>query len=123
MIRRPPRSTLTDTLFPYPTLVRSHIVRERRHAVLLHKLRAREIERHLRPRHVRDEEVFAAHSETLAGDEPRHRRHRRARTMLRPGGHDPRAAPRLRFLRPGRIAPVPGTAFARPGPIEEARHA
>src|SRR3546814_7800874 len=24
MIRRPPRSTRTDTLFPYPTLVRSH---------------------------------------------------------------------------------------------------
>src|SRR3546814_17352770 len=24
MIRRPPRSTLTDTLFPYTTLVRSH---------------------------------------------------------------------------------------------------
>src|SRR3546814_8164958 len=71
MIRRPPRSTRTDTLFPYTTLFRSpladdregdapviaggrdeqpHIVRERRHAVLLHKLRAREIERHLRPR-------------------------------------------------------------------------
>src|SRR3546814_17952 len=25
MIRRPPRSTRTDTLFPYPTLFRSHI--------------------------------------------------------------------------------------------------
>src|SRR3546814_10941862 len=25
MIRRPPRSTLTDTLFPYPTLFRSHL--------------------------------------------------------------------------------------------------
>src|SRR3546814_5261364 len=59
--------------------------------LLLHKLRAREIERHLRPRHVRDEEVCAAHSETLAGDEPRHRRHRRARNMLRQVGHDPRA--------------------------------
>src|SRR3546814_4522742 len=28
MIRRPPRSTRTDTLFPYPTLFRSH---DRRH--------------------------------------------------------------------------------------------
>src|SRR3546814_19061993 len=27
MIRRPPRSTLTDTLFPYTTLFRSHWVR------------------------------------------------------------------------------------------------
>src|SRR3546814_550479 len=26
MIRRPPRSTLTDTLFPYTTLFRSHIL-------------------------------------------------------------------------------------------------
>src|SRR3546814_14335055 len=28
MIRRPPRSTLTDTLFPYTTLFRSLILRE-----------------------------------------------------------------------------------------------
>src|SRR3546814_18821489 len=27
MIRRPPRSTRTDTLFPYTTLFRSHMVR------------------------------------------------------------------------------------------------
>src|SRR3546814_13184793 len=27
MIRRPPRSTRTDTLFPYTTLFRSHLVR------------------------------------------------------------------------------------------------
>src|SRR3546814_7830808 len=27
MIRRPPRSTLTDTLFPYPTLFRSSEIR------------------------------------------------------------------------------------------------
>src|SRR3546814_13073759 len=29
MIRRPPRSTRTDTLFPYTTLFRSHILRVR----------------------------------------------------------------------------------------------
>src|SRR3546814_20220670 len=28
MIRRPPRSTRTDTLFPYPTLFRSHRVEQ-----------------------------------------------------------------------------------------------
>src|SRR3546814_16780066 len=28
MVRRPPRSTLTDTLFPYTTLVRSHAVQK-----------------------------------------------------------------------------------------------
>src|SRR3546814_3129077 len=30
MIRRPPRATLTDTLFPYPTLFRSSPSRDRR---------------------------------------------------------------------------------------------
>src|SRR3546814_18134844 len=29
MIRRPPRSTRTDTLFPYTTLFRSHYLQER----------------------------------------------------------------------------------------------
>src|SRR3546814_16129283 len=29
MIRRPPRSTRTDTLFPYTTLFRSHVFRSR----------------------------------------------------------------------------------------------
>src|SRR3546814_5594695 len=29
MIRRPPRSTRTDTLFPYTTLFRSHVLRHR----------------------------------------------------------------------------------------------
>src|SRR3546814_17958094 len=31
MIRRPPRSTRTDTLFPYTTLFRSNIERQQRH--------------------------------------------------------------------------------------------
>src|SRR3546814_4298206 len=31
MIRRPPRSTRTDTLFPYTTLFRSHLHPEARH--------------------------------------------------------------------------------------------
>src|SRR3546814_9151053 len=31
MIRRPPRSTLTDTLFPYTTLFRSFLVAASRH--------------------------------------------------------------------------------------------
>src|SRR3546814_7378335 len=33
MIRRPPRSTRTDTLFPYTTLFRSPVVRADRHPV------------------------------------------------------------------------------------------
>src|SRR3546814_18061043 len=33
MIRRPPRSTLTDTLFPYTTLFRSPITLHPRHAL------------------------------------------------------------------------------------------
>src|SRR3546814_15765636 len=39
MIRRPPRSTRTDTLFPYTTLVRSHTERMRRPSVAVtHRL-------------------------------------------------------------------------------------
>src|SRR3546814_16041129 len=34
MIRRPPRSTRTDTLLPYTTLFRSHLLRDRRQVVL-----------------------------------------------------------------------------------------
>src|SRR3546814_11914853 len=33
MIRRPPRSTRTDTLFPYTTLFRSHIRHAAHHAI------------------------------------------------------------------------------------------
>src|SRR3546814_19430053 len=35
MIRRPPRSTLTDTLFPYTTLFRSHLKAAVRDALLM----------------------------------------------------------------------------------------
>src|SRR3546814_18963362 len=37
MIRRPPRSTLTDTLFPYTTLFRSHDVTQAVDAVAVHQ--------------------------------------------------------------------------------------
>src|SRR3546814_1851207 len=47
MIRRPPRSTRTDTLFPYTTLFRSH----RRRPGLVHVI-ARDRDR-VEPRHVR----------------------------------------------------------------------
>src|SRR3546814_2567826 len=37
MIRRPPRSTRTDTLFPYTTLFRSHLERRCRQCRLLRR--------------------------------------------------------------------------------------
>src|SRR3546814_6063447 len=37
MCRRPPRPTLTDTLFPYPTLFRSRILKRVRHVSSLRK--------------------------------------------------------------------------------------
>src|SRR3546814_7497273 len=37
MIRRPPRLTRTDTLFPYTTLFRSHATTRRRHAQSNHR--------------------------------------------------------------------------------------
>src|SRR3546814_12656149 len=46
MIRRPPRSTRTDTLFPYTTLFRSHGSVSRRIASLEHWLGASLFERH-----------------------------------------------------------------------------
>src|SRR3546814_6041324 len=58
MIRRPPRSTLTDTLFPYTTLFRSHrlfaggepeaivIDHQDQHVAFHRRARRREIERH-----------------------------------------------------------------------------
>src|SRR3546814_18437345 len=48
MIRRPPRSTRTDTLFPYTTLFRSRIVEHRQ--ILVHRAR----------RQVRRQAPFAA---------------------------------------------------------------
>src|SRR3546814_1947492 len=38
MIRRPPRSTLTDTLFPYTTLFRSPAQQARRRSANLHMI-------------------------------------------------------------------------------------
>src|SRR3546814_9016169 len=40
MIRRPRRSTRTDTLFPYTTLFRSHCVCRRRHSIFRRTSRA-----------------------------------------------------------------------------------
>src|SRR3546814_4225617 len=42
MIRRPPRSTRTDTLFPYTTLFRSHEWSELMQRALTHATRVRE---------------------------------------------------------------------------------
>src|SRR3546814_1219313 len=49
MIRRPPRSTRTDTLFPYTTLFRSHEPRDGQHL----RGRPRRSRPHPRPRHHR----------------------------------------------------------------------
>src|SRR3546814_16491372 len=43
MIRRPPRSTRTDTLFPYTTLFRSHDQRDRQRQIGQQPQRARDI--------------------------------------------------------------------------------
>src|SRR3546814_16156527 len=46
MIRRPPRSTRTDTLFPYTTLFRSSIAKARRWNITTITLAGRRPERH-----------------------------------------------------------------------------
>src|SRR3546814_5579654 len=50
MIRRPPRSTRTDTLFPYTTLFRSGRDRRTR-PVRARRARLAQLRPHLRPRH------------------------------------------------------------------------
>src|SRR3546814_21082210 len=40
MLRRPPRSTRTDTLFPYTTLFRSRVAVDAHHGPFVHQLRA-----------------------------------------------------------------------------------
>src|SRR3546814_10221579 len=54
MIRRPPRSTRTDTLFPYTTLFRSDRVDLRRDIIVPHDLAHRRVGR--LPRHHEDAE-------------------------------------------------------------------
>src|SRR3546814_6815703 len=56
MIRRPPRSTRTDTLFPYTTLFRSAGRRARAKGVDLGEITGR--------RHRRDHRAVACHRET-----------------------------------------------------------
>src|SRR3546814_1059160 len=51
MIRRPPRSTRTDTLFPYTTLFRSNRLFRTRHAEARSRAQARRYER-LSPRFI-----------------------------------------------------------------------
>src|SRR3546814_11314570 len=61
MIRRPPRSTLTDTLFPYTTLFRSD--RDPRSRALLHSGPAPNARRH--PHHEADGSLIAMSEERL----------------------------------------------------------
>src|SRR3546814_6501714 len=83
MVRRPPRSTRTDTLCPYTTLFRSNLHRgqayrrQRRSAPLLRQVRARTGRDlvHARDRGVRDDRADGA------GDE---------RDRVRHALHDPR---------------------------------
>src|SRR3546814_17416712 len=99
MIRRPPRSTRTDTLFPYTTLFRSHPERHAGSAVLATPARAgvpaceerdrrgalRYRARRLRPQLRVDQPFAAAHRHSLARF-PRARRpaHRAALRSPRP---------------------------------------
>src|SRR3546814_20949102 len=59
MIRRPPRSTLTDTLFPYTTLFRSGVVRDV--AFVEHLGPRREFEAHA----IGVEEIDRAHEDVV----------------------------------------------------------
>src|SRR3546814_306525 len=61
MIRRPPRSTRTDTLFPYTTLFRSNAARHRRNAEFANDVVLQDTERreNVLERHTTDHRHFA----------------------------------------------------------------
>src|SRR3546814_14644332 len=100
MIRRPPRSTRTDTLFPYTTLFRSHLHRSANMVGGRRRSSGARADRHQAPRHTRQfHRAFADGRERPARARPsllrrhsprRHRPLRRARASTR------RAAPARR---------------------------
>src|SRR3546814_17766361 len=80
MIRRPPRSTLTDTLFPYTTLFRSRVIRyriipaERCNVVIIDDATGAEVIRELESRRATQ---LRQRFDYLAADEhPEHQRRR-----------------------------------------------
>src|SRR3546814_15289746 len=125
MIRRPPRSTRTDTLFPYTTLFRSVLARDvGRTARAAHPRRT--FRRVLRPRAPRPDQQRRVPEglRRLAGTLPRahlHRRHARPLRLVAAHPRPPADAhpgpprPGRRRLRPApaRFAPRPP---AEPGP-------
>src|SRR3546814_17472653 len=69
MIRRPPRSTRTDTLFPYTTLFRSHLLAQPAPASLLalHQLAAPAVDR---DKLLRRRQPILARRDNAGGDLP-----------------------------------------------------
>src|SRR3546814_3102137 len=94
MIRRPPRSTRTDTLFPYTTLFRSQLSRRvgQRHPPRHPRLQCQSADRLLRPRRLRDALSGRRHHRRLAAQETaflaaRTQRRRLARAEARSEEH------------------------------------
>src|SRR3546814_5457141 len=69
MIRRPPRSTRTDTLFPYTTLFRSEVVLAELHEYVLHHVLGvgRAAGRHQAAAHRRENHTGVARHEAIPG--------------------------------------------------------
>src|SRR3546814_18143088 len=143
MIRRPPRSTRTDTLFPYTTLFRSRVVAGLEEVIgvvrgLGHFLQLRQVHRIVvlgARGHVGDLAFAAAianrHAVDPVGDRTRAQRHAVARTCIRAVAQARRIADRRpeRRTKRGRLHAV-GTAqpadrlplvAARPGAIDVRR--
>src|SRR3546814_11360046 len=116
MIRRPPRSTRTDTLFPYTTLFRSH-----RRRALFRPARARDrrrgLVRHRRPRAHRPGGQSDAHRPRHGSDQVGRRMDQSCRAPSARRGADPRLPPRPPPPPPPPLRPpAPPPAPLRPLP-------
>src|SRR3546814_15791674 len=107
MIRPPPRSTRTDTLFPYTTLFRSEDAEARRTVELMRgkdvEIAIQRLHVHGQPRHrlASVEQDLRAHTvrhirrAPYIKDRAQHVRHMRQRYDLVPGGQQDRKSTRL----------------------------
>src|SRR3546814_16627323 len=117
MIRRPPRSTRTDTLFPYTTLFRSASVRS---AIRDNAINAQKARAWWRPRRIAQYRTLRSRQSRQPLPGPDHRRRNRPHEAPTPPPQRPRPGDRSKSLRTnsaprGRTVAPPRAAEAAGG--------